>query len=387
MFGFSTAGATWFGEGAAARIGEAVQQCRTERVAVITDRMIMQSGIIDSTLDTLKAGNVSVSVWDQAVPEPPLAVGDEALRFVRESGAGLVVGIGGGSVMDLAKAAAAVASHEGGIADYLNLTGTRKIDNPGIPTALLPTTAGTGSEVTDIAVFSLPSTKDVITHPYLLANYAIVDPQLTYSAPPRVTASSGIDAFTHAAEAYLSVHASPITDMYAVRAMELIAGSLRRAVWNGKDASARRDMALGSLMAGNAFYNAGVAGVHALAYPLGGLFKVPHGEANAVLLPYVFAHILPACMERMAHIGRLIGLPGERGYVREEALAAIRAIREWIADVGLPPGLSAYGVTAQDLDRLTADAAKQTRLLGRSPRKLTEEDIRAIYKNALAETV
>ena len=388
MHTFRTPGTIWFGEGAAKRVGEALQQKQAKRAAVIADGGIVRAGLLEGILESMRSAGADVEVWDRVVPEPPLAVGDEAVTFIRETAADFVVGVGGGSAMDLAKAAAVVAGHEGSVADYLNLTGTRKLRGRGIPTALLPTTAGTGSEVTDIAVFSLDTTKDVITHPYLLADYAIVDPQLTHSAPSRVTAASGVDAFTHAAEAYLSVYASPFTDLYATRAMDLIGSSLRRAVWHGSDTEARNHMALGSLMAGLAFYNAGVAGVHALAYPLGGLFKVPHGEANAVLLPYVFAFIMPSCLERMARVGSALGLrAGQANSVREEARLTIQAIRDWIADVGLPPGLSAYGVKESDLDLLAADAVKQTRLLGRSPRKMSLDDIRHIYENALYEQV
>ena len=383
---FRTAGTIWFGEGAARRIGEACKMKNARKAAVIADGFIVRAGMLEEILSVLKAVGVEAEVWDRVVPEPPLAVGDEAVAFVRGSGADFVIGVGGGSALDLAKAAAIVAAHEGGVADYLNLTGTRRFTGHGLPTAMIPTTAGTGSEVTDIAVFSLEGTKDVITHPFLLADFAIVDPLLTHSVPPRVTAASGVDAFTHAAEAYLSVNATPFSDLYALKAMELIGASLRRAVWCGGDAKARRNMALGSLMAGLAFYHAGVAGVHALAYPLGGLFKVPHGEANAVLLPYVFAYIMPSCLERMAQIGAALGVRGSlAASARDEAAQTVRAIREWIADVGLPAGLSAYGVAESDLDRLTADAAKQTRLLARSPRKLALEDIRRIYENALYE--
>ncbi len=173
---------------------------------------------------------------------------------------------------------------------------------------LIPTTAGTGAEVTDIAVFSLADTKDVITHEYLLADYAIVDPVLTYTLPPRITAASGIDAFTHALEAYTSVQATPLTDTLALEAMRRIVGNIRRAVWNGQDKAAREQMALGSLFAGLSFFNAGVAGVHGLAYPLGGLFKLPHGESNAVLLPYVYDYIWPSCLEKMVQVAKIFNL-------------------------------------------------------------------------------
>lgn len=166
---------------------------------------------------------------------------------------------------------------EGSIDQFVNLTGEKEIVHPDIPKMLIPITVGTGVEVTDIAVFSLEDTKDVITHEYLLADYAIVNPMLTISLPPKVTAASGIDALTHAIESYTSIHATPITEKLSLKTIKLIVNHIRTAVWNGENIEAREKMALGSLLAGLSFYNAGVAGVHALAYPLGGLFKISHG--------------------------------------------------------------------------------------------------------------
>src|SRR5690606_22531931 len=182
------------------------------------------------------------------------------------------------------------------VRNYLNLTGTQKIMKKGLPKILIPTTSGTGSEVTNISVLSLETTKDVVTHDYLLPDVAIVDPALTVSLPARVTAATGVDAFTHAVEAYVSKNASPVSDAMALQAIRLISQSIRTAVANGEDKQARTDMSYGSYLAGLAFFNAGVAGVHALAYPLGGQFHLPLGEANAVLLPYVMGYIRKSCV-------------------------------------------------------------------------------------------
>src|SRR5699024_2862400 len=229
--------------------------------------------------------------------EPSLNCAQKLVDYMKEYNFDLVLGIGGGSTLDLAKLAAVLAVHEGDVKDYLNLTGSKKIKKRGLPTVLMPTTAGTGSEVTDISVLSLSSTKDVITHEYLLADVAIVDPALTVSVPPRVTAATGVDALTHAIEAYVSVQANDLTDALALRAVELITASLEQAFINGKDREARTKMSMGSFLAGISFFHAGVAGVHALAYPLGGQFHIAHGEANAVLLPYVMNYIRPNCTE------------------------------------------------------------------------------------------
>jgi len=374
----------WFGEGTVAKLREECERFRAKRVAVFSDPGVVKAGLTERVEEVLREANIAYTVYDRIVAEPPLAVADEAVAYVRSEGADLIIALGGGSTLDLAKAAAVVSQNEGNVADYLNLTGKKTFLQRGIPKILLPTTAGTGSEVTDIAVFSLETTKDVITHPYLLADVAIVDPAFTYGLPPRVTAASGVDALTHAVEAYVSVNATRLTDTLALEAMERISKYLRTAVWNGNDREARREMAWGSLMAGLAFYNAGVSGVHALAYPVGGLFHVPHGESNSVLLPYVFEYIFPSCMEKVANIAGAMGVRRTGDSVREAALSAIRGMHELIEDVGLPSSMAAYGIGEQDLDRLAADAMKQTRLLARSPKPYRLEDIRRIYERALA---
>src|SRR5699024_3032559 len=213
------------------------------------------------------------------------------IKKIRENKYGLVIGVGGGSCLDIAKVAAVLSENEGEISDYLNLTGTKQLKLKGLPKILIPTTAGTASEVTDTSVFALHDTKDVISHPYLIADYVIVDFALTYTLPKKVTAASGIDALTHAIESYTSKFSSPITDLLALKSIKLISANIKKAVFDGKDAQARENMALGSLLAGISFYNAGVAGVHGLSYPLGGLYKIPHGESNALLLPYVYDNI------------------------------------------------------------------------------------------------
>lgn len=377
----------YHGEGSLQVLETILKKIDAQSIFLLTDPILKELNVIKPILDIIHRLELTVEISTDVVPEPPLSVGNQLVGKVRKANPDLVIGVGGGSAIDLAKAAAVLAENEGEVEDYLNLTGKKELQSKGLPKVLIPTTAGTGAEVTDIAVFSLEDTKDVITHEYLIADYAIVDPVLTYTLPPKVTAASGVDAFTHAIEAYTSVNATALTDTLAKEAMDRIAGNIRTAVWNGRDKKAREEMALGSLIAGMSFYNAGVAGVHGLAYPLGGLFKIPHGESNAVLLPYVYDHIWPSCIEKMVNIAEIIGLPLGGKSDREIAVGVVLSLRDLVKDVGLPATIKEYDITQNDIEVLTENGMKQTRLLSRSPKKLTKEDIREIYQNAYDGTL
>lgn len=370
------------GEGSIVKIKDIIEDLNAKRVMIFADPVIVNIGQtkkIESILDEKK---IDYKIYTEISPEPPLEVGDKAVQAVREFQADLLIGIGGGSCLDITKASSVLANHEGYVKDYLNLYGTKSITEKGIPKILIPTTAGTGAEVTDIAVFSLKDTKDVITHEHLLADIAIIDPELTYTLPPKVTASSGIDAFTHAIEAYTSVNATELTDVLAQEAMRKINGHIRTAVWHGANKEARKEMAWGSLIAGLSFYNAGVAGVHALAYPLGGLFKIPHGESNAVLLPYVYDYIWPACLPKMKKIAEVLQLPTENKHDREIALSVVQYLHDLVKDTGLPTSLKEYGIQEKDIEILAQNGIEQKRLLSRSPRPFTLDAVKSIYQAA-----
>ncbi|WP_019415805.1 iron-containing alcohol dehydrogenase [Paenisporosarcina sp. TG20] len=359
-----------------------LEEEKSQHVFLVTDPGILELGIIQPLITIIQEKNIQMTIYSKIEPEPSTLLGNEILRAIRESDADLLIGVGGGSSLDLAKTAAVLVDNPGDIEDYLNLTGTNKITKKGLTKVMIPTTAGTGAEVTDIAVFSTGNTKDVITHKYMVADYVIVDPTLTYSLPSRITAASGVDAFTHAIEAYTSVNASPMTNSFALSAINRIQDSIRTAVWNGRDIKAREEMSLASLEAGLSFYNAGVAGVHALAYPLGGLFKIPHGESNAVLLPYVYSEIWASCIPQLVDVATAIGLPIVNKSDREIALSVVNALFDLVQDVGLPNSLQAFGIQESDLEILTDNALKQTRLLGRSPKPLGKNEIYRIYENA-----
>lgn len=382
MFNFVSPKTLHHGKDSLKKLYIILEDLQVERLTIISDPVLKDIGAIDEILNRIENMQVEFELITDVVPEPPLDIGNKIVNQTRAFNPDLVVGIGGGSALDIVKTASVLVKNEGTIEEYVNLTGNKKITDAGIPKILIPTTAGTGAEVTDIAVFSLEDTKDVITHEYLLADYAIVDPMLTISLPPRVTAASGIDALTHAIESYTSVHATPITKKLSLEAIQLIVPHIRTAVWNGESIEARENMALGSLLAGLSFYNAGVAGVHALAYPLGGLFNIPHGESNAVLLPYVYDVIWSSCMEKMIDIAEIFEIPMENRHKRDIVIDLIQHLQYLIQDVGLPLNIQDYQIKKEDIASMVDNGIKQTRLLNRSPRKLDKELIETIYTNA-----
>ncbi|TYG33870.1 iron-containing alcohol dehydrogenase [Lonepinella koalarum] len=370
------------GWGCLSVLPDEVARLGAKNVLIITDPFLAQSGLAQQIVQTLQQIGVSSVVNSDVVAEPPLAVAEQLVQFARQQNADLVIGLGGGSALDLAKLVAVLATQDGNVADYLNLTGLKILSSQGLAKIMIPTTAGTGSEVTNISVLSLASSKDVVVHDYLLADSVIVDPQLTVSVPARVTAATGIDALTHAIEAYVSVNATPISEGLSLQAIKLIARSLDKAVKNGNDRQARIDMSYGSYLAGLAFFNAGCAAVHALAYPLGGQFHIAHGESNAVLLYYVMGYIRSACAEKLKDIYQAMGFDVANLSAEEASKKCIIALKELVNTVSIPATLQDFNIPQDALDALSNDAIKQTRLLQRSPMLLSLQDIQAIYQSA-----
>ncbi|MED3882715.1 iron-containing alcohol dehydrogenase [Priestia megaterium] len=351
-------------------------------ILIVTDPVLKDIGLVDKVSAPLTQNGYEVDVYADTAPEPPLALGEKLVSYAKNRRFDLVIGVGGGSALDLAKLTAVLAVHDGAVEEYLNLTGTKQISKKGLPKILIPTTSGTGSEVTNISVLSLESTKDVVTHDYLLADAAIVDPELTLSVPPKVTAATGVDALTHAVEAYISVNANPATDALALKAIRMISSSLRTAVENGQNKEARTQMSYGSYLAGLAFFNAGVAGVHALAYPLGGQFHISHGESNAVLLPYVMGYIRSSCVAKMRDIFEALGGNVTSLSEEEASYQCVKQLQSLVKDVGIPQTLRGFDIPESALQKLTADGVQQKRILARSPLPLHEKEIRAIYQSA-----
>ncbi|BAF61077.1 MAG: iron-containing alcohol dehydrogenase [Pelotomaculum sp.] len=372
----------YLGRGALANLGQEVKRFAASRALLITDAGVQAAGLDKKIIGMIEEVGTKVDVFAEVEAEPSTETVDRAGRLVREGGYQLLVALGGGSPMDVTKGASVLAVNGGSIKDYV---GIELIPQKGVPAIFIPTTAGTGSEVTQNAIFAFKEeqVKKGVVSRHLLPRVAIVDPELTLSCPPRLTAATGVDALVHAVESYTALKATPQTDIYALEAIRLISASLRTAVFNGSDLEAREKMALGSFFAGVSLANAGVGAVHALAYPLGGKFHVSHGVSNALL----FAPVLEFnCLSNLAKFARVAGAMGEPvagKSCREAAMLAVKAVRELVEDVGIPTRLRDVGVSEDDIEFLTLSAEKQTRLLSNNPRAMTRKDIERIYSSTL----
>jgi len=378
---------THIGWGATDQLINELKKFNASKILIVADPVLKQIGIVDQIIAPIKNEKYQFDLYTEIIPEPLLETGQKLVDFARKGNYSLVIGIGGGSALDLAKLAAVFLTNEGAVKEYLNLSATKTLQKKGVPKILIPTTSGTGAEVTNISVLALEHTKDVISHDYLIADVAIVDPQLTVSVPAKVTATTGADALTHAIEAYISVNANPYSDGLALQAISLISQSLREAVSNGQDKQARINMAYGSYIAGLSFFNAGVGAVHALAYPLGGQFHIPHGDSNAVLLPYVMSYIRSSCFVKIGKIYQAMGGKTENMSSEEASFNCIFSLAKLIKDIGIPDTLPGFNIPISALEQLTTDGVKQKRLLARCPMNLTEKDIANIYTSAFSGTL
>ena len=378
---FRTAETLITGTGSIAQIGEQAKKLKATKVIIVTDKIIRQTGLLSKVTEPLVVAGLEVDIIDDVVPEPPFENLEQMVTKIEGYGYNLLIGVGGGSALDITKVLSVMLTNKGDVRDMI---GIEKIENPGVPTILVPTTSGTGSEVTYNAIFT--DTRDMvkkgIVSPYLLPKVAIVDAELTLTVPPAVTAATGMDALVHAVESYTAIRANELTDGIALQAIKLISRSLRKAVYNGMDLKAREDMAMGSLLAGISLGNAGVGAVHALAYPLGGKFKVPHGVANSLLLPFVMKYNAVADLEKFTEVAKAMGENVEGLSLREAADRAVQALAQLSEDVGIPASLKDVGVTPSDITALAEEASKVDRLLNNNPRWLTIKEIQKIYEDA-----
>jgi alcohol dehydrogenase len=372
------------GWGALRGLGELATKQGLNKVVVVTDEGLVRAGLLDQLEEVLRGAGVNVlGVFDSVEPEPSVATVKEASELLRETRPDGVIGFGGGSCLDAAKAASVAAVHEAPIEDQL---GMDKVPGPGLTTILVPTTAGTSSEITQVAVLTdKDGNKRVMYSGFLLAELALVDPELTVGLPPRQTAGTGLDTLVHAIESYVSVLRNPVSDLCAERAIRLIAANLRTAVLKGRHSpEARYNMSLAATIAGFAFANSSVAAVHAISLPFGTKYKVAHGEANAVVLPHVMRYCAPADVARYADVARWLGVPDEGRSIEELALASADAAERLVRDCGFEPRLSAYGVDREDFSGFADVALEvQSHNLERNPRDLDREDLLRIYEAAL----
>jgi alcohol dehydrogenase class IV len=381
-FTFNTTKSILSEAGASSRLGEIIKPVLGIRVVLVTDKGLRALGLVDPIIESLKRAGISAVIFDDVSADPPESNILALVETIRGHDASGVLAVGGGSPMDVAKVAALVARSGESLSD---IYGVNIAKGPRLPLVLVPTTAGTGSEVTPIAIITTGETeKKGVVSPLLLPDMAILDADLTLGLPPSVTAATGIDAMVHAIESYASASANnnPISRGLARQALQLLGANIREATFNGANREARGAMLLGSLLAGQAFANSPVAAVHALAYPIGGLYHVPHGLSNALVLAHVLRFNLPSARDAYAEIAAdafpdLAAVPwAKRADSFVETLAALGA------ELKIPQTLREVKITAEALPTLAHEAMKQTRLLVNNPRPMNEQEALAVYRAA-----
>src|SRR3954467_6292099 len=380
-FTFQTTPNVLFEPGAAQKIAGLVAAFGARRVLFVTDKGVRGAGLTRAAEASL-AEAAELTVFEDVVADPPARVVEAAVALAQEKQVEAVVSIGGGSALDTAKLVAYLARSDDRLDD---IYGVGLAKGQRLPLLLAPTTAGTGSEVTPIAIVTTPTTeKKGVVSPKLLPDWAILDPDLTLGLPAPVPAATGIDAMVHAIEAYTSRHKkNPISDQLARQALALLSANIREVCKNGSNLEARGNMLLGSMLAGMAFANAPVAAVHALAYPIGAIFHVPHGLSNALVLMGVLRFNLPEAEAPYAELAPIIDPYTCDLSTPEKAQRFVDALAAICRDCKVPASLAEVGVKEADLTRLAEDAMKQTRLLVNNPREVTYQDAYAIYSEAL----
>ncbi|MHC2107809.1 iron-containing alcohol dehydrogenase [Methylobacterium sp. CM6246] len=383
-FTFQTTPNVLFEAGAAKKLPEIVGTFGAKRVLLVTDKGVRKAGLTEAAEAALAAAGIAIDVYEDVVADPPSTVIEAAAKRARELGTDLVLSIGGGSALDTAKLVAYLAKSDEPL-DSIYGVGLAKGDR--LPLILVPTTAGTGSEVTPISIVTTPTTeKKGVVAPKLLPDWAVLDPELTLGLPAHVTAATGIDAMVHAIEAFTSKNKkNPISDQLAKQALALLSANIRTACSDGRNLEARSGMLLGSMLAGMAFANAPVAAVHALAYPVGAIFHVPHGLSNALVLMGVMRFNLSHAEALYAELAPILDPAAADLPPAEAAARFVESLDAICRDCKVPASLAEVGVAQKDLERMATDAMKQTRLLVNNPREVTYDDAYAIYSEALGE--
>ncbi len=371
-----------FGAGAVDTLATVARGFGGSKALLVVDPGLAKAGLLAQITAPLERDKFPFEVYDQIAPEPGLKLADNGCKLAKKAKCDCVIGVGGGSAMDVAKAVSILLTNGGKAEDYVGLG---KIKKPGVPKIMVPTTAGTGAEVTFTAVFINEKTKSKggMNGDPLYPEAAVLDPLLTLSMPPHVTAATGIDAFIHAVEAYLSTQAHPISDMYALEAIELISRNLPLAYAHGDNLEARSNMLLGSLLGGKALATAGVGLVHAMSYPLGGMFGIPHGLANAVLLPFVVQYNLIGNPGKYAAVAEVMGYDTSDLPIREAGNLAVEAIYNLCQDVGIPGSLADLGIPVEKLEEMADIALTVKRPVENNPRKPTRDEIIQVYQSAM----
>ena len=382
-FTFQTVPVLHFGEGCLSGLPEQVAALRARKPLIVTDKGIVSAGLIAPVQSELENAGLQAEIFDEVVADPPEAIVRNAIDFARNSSVDIVIGLGGGSSLDTAKVVAALAIDDAQpIAD---IYGVGLLAKKGLPTIMIPTTSGTGSEVTAISIITTgETTKAGIVSPHLYADVALLDPALTLGLPADVTAATGIDAMVHAIEAFTGQHAkNPVSDMLAIEALKLLTANIETACSDGSNMVAREAMLRGSMLAGQAFANSPVGAIHALAYPLGGIYHIPHGLSNALVMPYIMQFNLEAAAPLYAELADALDIErGAENSIEARAQQLIDYLEGLAVSVKAPRKLRDIGIGEDAVDELAEAAMLQTRLLINNPREVTLEDARKVYADA-----
>ena len=394
---FCSPGRIVFGCGAIREIGPLAARDGIKRPFVVTDVNLLRAGVVDRALESLREAGLEPAVFDGGQAEPSFACAEAAIDMAQAAGPDAVIGVGGGSNMDVAKIVSAVLAHRGTFQDYL---GFDRVPGPVLPLIAVPTTSGTGSEVSHAAVLTDQDNAIKVStlSPHLRPRLALVDPELTYSCPPRVTADSGMDALTHAVEALTATEfgeiergvgeltayegKSPLPDLLAEEAIRLIGRHLRTLASDPDDVAARVGMSQAALYAGMAFSNAAVALVHAMEYPLGGAVHCSHGAGNGMLLPHVMRYLLPARTREYARVAACLGVDISDDSENAAAEKAVEAVDRLRDACGVPARIREFGGRREQLPGFAVQAFAIKRLMTLTPRAVTEADILEVYERA-----
>jgi alcohol dehydrogenase len=382
-FIFQTVPVLHFGEGCLAELPGQIAALRASRPMIVTDKGIVGAGLIAPVEQTLREAGLEVAIFDSVVADPPEAIVLQAIAAAQAANVDIVIGLGGGSSLDTAKVVAALAVD--GAQPLSEIYGLGALDRKGLPTILIPTTSGTGSEVTAISILTTgETTKAGIVSPHLFADVALLDPALTLGLPADVTAATGIDAMVHAIESFTSRNSkNPVSDMLAIEALKLLTANIETACFDGRNMQAREAMLRGSMLAGQAFANSPVGAIHALAYPLGGIYHIPHGLSNALVMPYVMQFNLEAAAPLYAQLADALDIPrGSENSSEARAQQLIDFLEGLAVKVKAPRKLREIGIAQDATTELAAAAMLQVRLLVNNPKEVTLADAQRIYDAA-----